>query len=979
MGLLNGLILSMLTLRLRYFWLAWLAAILGNALGGALFGLLVFRAGHAGNSASLASSLIFLFLTGLVLNGFAGAALGLVYGWVARKRASRGSQAVDPRPWQDIVMMAAGGILFLALMSGTQSVTEFISIFKGTTTVSLGSETVGVHWGSPQVIAPTTGAPEAGAPGLAAGPGVVAAAWIQASSGSDQVAYAFQDDQAGSPAAWSAPAPVSDSGEGSAAHPQLAVDAGNVAHLVWSQGGSVRYSRCQGEVCSEPMTLATPGNSACSLPAGTSFDHPVVAVSGAGTRMIVWDAGNGVVGYNIWVAADESGKGTNGCFQAAPPPMPSLDIRLASAGGEKSAFALIYGPANETGDIRLARFAEGHMGEPVVVGMGSDPAVMADRNGKLHGAWCGSEGNTSYLSESGAVEPLAEPPCSTGPALAQDAEGLIHLVWYTDRLRDNFDTERPANVMVESLRTGTGWTEPALITAVRQPTRPAAAMQAAGAMHLAWSNAATAESELRYARQDAYQCSLAELSRIERVVMDVIQSRKWHPADYKAPFCGNQTEGLVFMPNPHPAFSSAEPTEFGGYTRTGEFLKSAHYEVLLSNMEWDADVGELSPGFALTESIADLYRQVKANPDQYPRGMTVRIVLGNYPNVASLQWGDQIWNVVSDLRDAGVETMEDPSIGWKVEVANYKGQYPHSHTKFVVVDGARLLTAGYNIAWLHLPVDHPSGRGEGLTDLGILISGPIAQSGLTTFDDIWTGARQLICSDFSPEQPGDWRDTCEWKTAVVSHSPDVTKYYLPEGSDFAVALYRTATYKEADEVYVSALKSAEETIDVVHVNFSAELICLVNLLAPNVCTYANALPWMPAIVSAVEENGARVRVIVESANMNGLENRVAIKLLQDELARRGLSDKVEIRFFDGRLHAKSALIDGEFLIVGSQNFHYSSFGPAGLLEFSAATDAPQTIETYQKMFDYFWERAIPPEQASWWTAARPGAILAGSA
>jgi phosphatidylserine/phosphatidylglycerophosphate/cardiolipin synthase-like enzyme len=96
-----------------------------------------------------------------------------------------------------------------------------------------------------------------------------------------------------------------------------------------------------------------------------------------------------------------------------------------------------------------------------------------------------------------------------------------------------------------------------------------------------------------------------------------------------------------------------------------------------------------------------------------------------------------------------------------------------------------------------------------------------------------------------------------------------------------------------------------------------------------------------------------------------MENRIAYKMFKDELQRNGLSDYLELRFFDGRLHTKSALIDQQLLIVGSQNLHYSSFGDGGLLEFVAATEAPQAIQDYQDMFNYYWELAIPADQAVW--------------
>jgi cardiolipin synthase len=59
---------------------------------------------------------------------------------------------------------------------------------------------------------------------------------------------------------------------------------------------------------------------------------------------------------------------------------------------------------------------------------------------------------------------------------------------------------------------------------------------------------------------------------------------------------------------------------------------------------------------------------------------------------------------------------------------------------------------------------------------------------------------------------------------------------------------------------------------------------------------------------------------------------------------------------------KSTLIDQELLFVGSQNFHYSSFGEKGLLEFVVASDDPVAIETYLDMFNYFWEQGIPVDE-----------------
>lgn len=144
---------------------------------------------------------------------------------------------------------------------------------------------------------------------------------------------------------------------------------------------------------------------------------------------------------------------------------------------------------------------------------------------------------------------------------------------------------------------------------------------------------------------------------------------------------------------------------------------------------------------------------------------------------------------------------------------------------------------------------------------------------------------------------------------------------------------------------------------------------MVNVAVPDACTFEQALPWMESLVEAIETNHVYVRAIVENANSNGLENRVGIDIFEKELARRGLSEYFEVRFFDGRLHAKSILIDDVLLIVGSQNLHYSSYGKGGLLEYSVATDSPEAIQTYQEMFEYYWDLAIPADEAEFATTA----------
>jgi len=105
-----------------------------------------------------------------------------------------------------------------------------------------------------------------------------------------------------------------------------------------------------------------------------------------------------------------------------------------------------------------------------------------------------------------------------------------------------------------------------------------------------------------------------------------------------------------------------------------------------------------------------------------------------------------------------------------------------------------------------------------------------------------------------------------------------------------------------------------------------------------------------------------VRVIVENTNSNGLENRIGGQVLLDELARRGYDGYVDIRFYNGKLHAKSMLIDQQMLIIGSQNMHYSSWGSHALTEHSLATDDAAAIAEYQSLFEAKWAEATPFEE-----------------
>jgi phosphatidylserine/phosphatidylglycerophosphate/cardiolipin synthase-like enzyme len=233
---------------------------------------------------------------------------------------------------------------------------------------------------------------------------------------------------------------------------------------------------------------------------------------------------------------------------------------------------------------------------------------------------------------------------------------------------------------------------------------------------------------------------------------------------------------------------------------------------------------------------------------------------------------------------------------------------------------------------------------------------------------MWNGADQIHCENL--ELPdGQWQDTCQEVKATNDHVPEVLRAYLPpDGDTNAFSLYRSKVFGESDDFIAASLAASTKSIDLITANFSLDLYCIINLVTPGFCTLEDSMPYIDSILEAVESNNTHVRVIMENANSYGLENRVTAMVIYPELVRRGLEDRVELRFFNGRTHSKSALIDDALLIIGSQNFQYSAWGKGGGLgENMLTTSDPEAIAEYKKLFETKWQEAIPVEEAEYGT------------
>jgi phosphatidylserine/phosphatidylglycerophosphate/cardiolipin synthase-like enzyme len=976
-GIVFGLILGLTTLDWRQVWRILLATITGFGLGGAAIGYGLWVAYYPATLGEpLPSFLVVLPILSIVFFGFGGIFIGWVYEWVTHWRVDNVPD--EPARWVKIAGVLAALIIAFFLTSNYRQLIKFLTIRPGSLSSQISMETVGVHWEDVAGLTHQISSQRKSTYGASANiSGLGNATWMEDDNqGFSEIFLSNQVRSDSDTIQWTTPISVSRSPGVNSSHPEITTDEDGNIHVVWTEefegSSEIFYSTCEGDVCSQPLQLSGISGFTCEgLESGdlSAFnDWPVIAQSDENSIMVMWGNASDALVYSFWD------------INQVPPPAPTSCFASPRIGGEKigqiqprlsggsngSINAVFSVDESRDETVYSMEYFGQEWSRPQSIASGTMPDVFTDSSGNAFYTWCSSDRQVQVKDpETALTETIEFPPCSSRPMMAEGENGDLHLVWFSDQVKNNNNVVSTASIVYESIRTDQGWSDPAIVTQTEDFSAPVIAGNGSGALTILWSE--NSDTSLYTAVQPIYRCLGSDLTNIGNVILGVAQSGNYRPEGDTIPYCENNFIGLVYMPNPDPAYSPLQPTVNGGFDTMSDLASLVEYEVLLSVMEWasEEDGEDLNPGYVFTNEIANLYQQIQENPSRYPRGLTVRILLGNYPELSNLEWGEQIWNVINDLSKAGVDKMVDSDIGWKVEVANFEGVYPHSHTKFLIIDGKLMVSAGYNYGYLHFPFDHPSNKGGDLFDLGMIVSGPIVQQALVTFDDYWQGAEQLFCPDLSPDPEFLWTRDCVRSEAQATHVPEVMKYYLPHAPgelSNAFSLNRNINFKESDDVISEVLESAQESLDIMEVNFSLELICMLDLLNDDVCSYDNALDYMKAIMTSVEENQTRVRVLVEKVNSNGMENRISAKEFTRELEKRGLSEYVEIKFFEGRMHAKAFLVDEEMLFVGSQNFHYSAWGEAGLAEYNLATDDPRAVQTFKTMFDYYWESGIPWEE-----------------
>ncbi len=465
-----------------------------------------------------------------------------------------------------------------------------------------------------------------------------------------------------------------------------------------------------------------------------------------------------------------------------------------------------------------------------------------------------------------------------------------------------------------------------------------------------------------------YDCTPfeAQLSAAAQAVREVVPNQN---------FCNNSFEELVIIPTGRPGEAAFE--------LFADLASNARSEVSFSTMSWDFDKtpSELlldSPGEIFLDGVRDLYLKVLTQPENYPLGMRVRILLGLEHYAFRAIVFDLRTAVLENLRDLGVPLL-DSSVGWELQVAVYRDSDPfafldfiptevrdshHSHAKLIVVDNAIAMAVGYNMEHIYLDAsEFSTGVDSPFHDMGILVTGPVAIETTKAFNDLWNLARGYCqpppSSTYFPV-PANLATCAEYLTEAL---PPVSGF-VAIGSDNAFSLFRRAPFAEdqtdlgvveADEAIVAAIAAAQVEA---------------NIIRPRLVESGSGgqlLPYSDAMKAAIVQNSAVVRLLLSAHWTDDVVNLQGVRVLHQELRSLGLHGNFQPRVAaDAGIHAKALSVDGDLLIVGGHNFDPGSWPPTDdasgldLAEYSIAVDSPTAIQEFNAYFFDQWNSGSEP-------------------
>lgn len=466
------------------------------------------------------------------------------------------------------------------------------------------------------------------------------------------------------------------------------------------------------------------------------------------------------------------------------------------------------------------------------------------------------------------------------------------------------------------------------------------------------------------------------LSEIARAVLEVVGDQN---------YCWNVYDRVIKLPPGRE-----------GFLELARRAEAAKYEVVFATMSWDDErtpeddgdpEADNSPGVILLQGIQRLYEKYTEHPSRYPDGIHVRILLGIQRHVDSIQinWDtqrpistslDQRVYVLQAAKRLGIPAEEE---GWKFEVATYRHARPvdpvpvggiHSHVKVLVVDGAEAAVLGYNMQYKYFDrkESESGGSDHPMHDFGVGVTGPIVTNVLEVFEYLWVDSR--TCEGIARKL---WLDVCE---SEGRGSGGVFLAVQPGSSDesdsvavFSLFRNHEPDNKLSDAAIAAAIGAAQNKINIIQnryyeglptnykwcggVLFRCPLQSGTMLYTDALVKASNANPNLHLYILLPVSGDMDIGV-----NFGGIDN------LRSQL--RHVTNLHVCYFsedgFDTPNHAKALSIDGQFLIIGSQNWDFSAFGllpenllarilPWDLAEYNLGIDSQRAAKDFDKKYD----------------------------
>lgn len=651
--------------------------------------------------------------------------------------------------------------------------------------------------------------------------------------------------------------------------------------------------------------------------------------------------------YSLWSAFGSPPSNRTGCnLEAGSYYYPVI------AGDSNGDFHLLR--MNASTSIFYSKYSGGIWSANQTLGTGWLPVIHVDQNDKIHAAWWNPGAPPAYESKESsgttwsAAENVFSSTICSDLSLITDGNNLPRLACAAN------------GSVYESSRQPDGWIESTIVQSMAG--QPDFVKDANNNLHLVWSDSRSGSWDTFYS--PTYTCEgILPASPAGLAVLNEIQYTPF------LNYCKNLVEEVIYVPAPN---GQNDPNE--AFQEWADLANSAQYEVAFTVMFWDKFDDSTPPGEEVLAGIQQLYGDIKdpEKQNKYPHGMKVRILLGvQFKTVSSVPLADQRFNVLEQMQNLDIPIYEILPNGktWKVEVALYEfggghgvSNSVHSHVKLMVVDNNKMIVSGY-----HPQYDFQTeGNEANLHDLGIKISGPIAANGMAVFDSLWEGS-EIVCTE---------EDTLEFDTMDLGDCENKTAenpthwFFVPSGNDIALPLYRDHYVKAADTAIKKAIESSTSEVFVFQNRVGVPPV-ISGYPGSHVPTYEEngLLEYADALLEVAPTSNIRILISRDPANIFYNSPSMLNFYIRYYLAGGEQIYGDVVRYyapngvFEGSpgLHAKSFMIDENFLVIGSQNFDHSAFGnnsdDLDLVEYSVAIENENIVSSVNSYFDEAWNNS----------------------